>query len=378
MSTVTNGNGNRRGAVAIEIEQPHHDNAALLEQVLQQPRFSVAEVETMSKRVAKSGLFGLREDEAFVIMMLAEADGHHPMVALRRYHLMTFNGKVVPTLKSEAMIADMQKAGWMVEWTKENNDRTVQEAIFTHPIKCPKSKTITFTAKDADACGYLVGGNKHNWDKHRPHMLRARVSSNGCRMLDPGVILGYYTPEEVQDGYPEPSVEQSRMQQGLRSALDEAKRGTAPEPQPDFVPAPPPPQSEFSVWCEAEIAKTNGQWLALCEEHPGHIKYKAIVSRNQVANHLVKDRMGKGLILPEEVKDESGKQDNLKVAQILRGAWNDNAEAIKVDVQIYLGNQLATAVTNAKFPETEPVAVAPAPTLPFDGDMDPDWDPSRE
>ena len=41
--------------------------------------------------------------------------------------------------------------------------------------------------------------NKDNWKNYPRAMLRARVVSEGIRTVFPGVVLGVYTPEEVQD-----------------------------------------------------------------------------------------------------------------------------------------------------------------------------------
>jgi hypothetical protein len=40
---------------------------------------------------------------------------------------------------------------------------------------------------------------KQNWQRYPRQMLRARVVSEGVRAAMPGVVLGLYTPEEVQD-----------------------------------------------------------------------------------------------------------------------------------------------------------------------------------
>jgi hypothetical protein len=41
--------------------------------------------------------------------------------------------------------------------------------------------------------------DKDNWKSYPRAMLRARVVSEGIRTVFPGVVLGVYTPEEVQD-----------------------------------------------------------------------------------------------------------------------------------------------------------------------------------
>jgi len=48
--------------------------------------------------------------------------------------------------------------------------------------------------------------DKDNWKAYPRAMMRARVVSEGIRTVFPGVVLGVYTPEEVQDIPTQPQV----------------------------------------------------------------------------------------------------------------------------------------------------------------------------
>ena len=56
----------------------------------------------MAVSVANSGLFGVKNaDQAMALMLIAQAEGMHPAIAARDYHVI--NGRA--TLKADAMLA---------------------------------------------------------------------------------------------------------------------------------------------------------------------------------------------------------------------------------------------------------------------------------
>jgi hypothetical protein len=149
----------------------------------------VNDIQTMAHAVVKSGLFGMKTvEQATALMLIAQAEGYHPALAARDYHII--QGR--PTLKAETMMARFQQQGGKVEW-KTLTDKEVT-ATFSHPSG--GSATITWTFEQAKQAG-LTG--KDNWKNYPRAMLRARVVSEGIRTVFPGVVLGVYTPEEVQD-----------------------------------------------------------------------------------------------------------------------------------------------------------------------------------
>ena len=58
---------------------------------------TVSEVERMANAVAKSGLFGVKNvEQAMALMLIAQAEGMHPAIAARDFHVI--QGR--PALKS--------------------------------------------------------------------------------------------------------------------------------------------------------------------------------------------------------------------------------------------------------------------------------------
>lgn len=152
-------------------------------------QITVVEIERMAGNIAKSGLFGMKTvEQAAALMLIAQAENRHPASAAQDYHII--QGR--PALKADAMMARFLSAGGKVEWHKY--DPTVVDATFSHP----QGGTIrlAWTIEDARRIG-LAG--KDNWKNYPRAMLRARVISEGIRTVFPGVAVGMYTPEEVQD-----------------------------------------------------------------------------------------------------------------------------------------------------------------------------------
>jgi hypothetical protein len=149
------------------------------------------EVKEMAAAAARSGLFpGAKTPEtALALMLLAQAEGIHPMQAMRRYHVI--DGQ--PTMRADAMLASFQAGGGRVTWRR--SDEQECRAVFEAPgVGAPFE--VAWTMEDAKRAG--VGG-KRNWAQYPRQMLRARVVSEGVRATMPGVCMGIYTPEEVQD-----------------------------------------------------------------------------------------------------------------------------------------------------------------------------------
>ena len=148
-------------------------------------------LERAAAYIVRSGLFGVkRTEEAVALMLLAQAEGLHPMRAVQEYHII--NGR--PALRADAMLARFLQAGGRVEWHTLTDERA--EATFSHPQG--GSVRIAWTLEDAKRAG-LIQKPGSNWDKYPRAMLRARVVSEGVRTVYPGVVVGVYTPEEVAD-----------------------------------------------------------------------------------------------------------------------------------------------------------------------------------
>ena len=153
----------------------------------------VDQVERMALAVAKSGLFGVKTpDQAMALMLIAQAEGLHPAIAARDYHII--NNR--PTLKADAMLARFHTAGGTVRWGEYTERRVV--GTFSHPQG--GSVEIEWTLDMAITAGLT---KNPTWKSYPRHMLRARCVSEGIRTVFPGVVVGTYTPEEAEDMDPQ-------------------------------------------------------------------------------------------------------------------------------------------------------------------------------
>lgn len=220
----------------------------------------MADLERMADAIAKSGLFGVKSPvQALALMLIAQAEGSHPATAARDYHII--DGR--PALKADAMLARYLSSGGKVQW-HEHTDAKVS-ATFAHPAG--GTLKIDWDMARAKAAGM---GGKPMWTKYPRQMLRARVISEGIRATNPGVAVGIYTPEEVQDFAPEKDMGKAEVVQTVEAAP------AKPEPQPYPAEAF---STNFPKWAKLIESgkKTSAQIIAM-------VGSKAILTDQQKAD----------------------------------------------------------------------------------------------
>lgn len=151
-------------------------------------RFS--DMERMAKALASSGLFGIKnQQQALALMLVAQAEGRHPASIAGDYHII--QGR--PTLRADAMLARFQTAGGVVKWHTLTDEQA--DATFIH-ASVPDGVRITWDMARAKQAG--LTGNP-TWKKYPRAMLRSRCASEGVRACFPGCLgAGHYTPEEIE------------------------------------------------------------------------------------------------------------------------------------------------------------------------------------
>lgn len=280
-------------------------------------RWSANDLEIMAKNVAKSRLFGLDEAQAYTLMLIAESEGIHPIKAVQRYHVI--KGK--PAMRADAMLADMQRRGWVVTWLTEINDPAKQEAAFKHATKCPDSKKVSFTIEDAKRAQLL---SSDMYTKYPSNMLRSRLISNACRALDPEVVAGIYTPEEV--------VEMVKDEPDPRAASvnnNDTGHGSGAYASPETI-------QSFRKWRDALINEVDQKWLDhITDKSSGEVNQSAgdpFDPKNfvwQLSGHLLKWAKAKDLInAPDGITHN-------KREQYLATVWQRHGEALDVEAREY-------------------------------------------
>ncbi len=259
---------------------------------------SFREIQELAETVAKSRLFpGIESPQAAcALMMVCQAEGLHPMQAMRRFHII--EGRI--SMRADAMQAEFQARGGHIKEIVSNDEKC--SLVFSHPIHCPEGRTVTRTFKQFKDNGLVLdrnGGIKANWKRHAEAMLWARCISAGVRKVDPGTIAGVYTPEEVMDFDP------AELQ--ALDTTDDAGEGPQEAPGGAILPALPPvidnasgygrgqyasPQetAEYKAACREFVEGRNGRWLDYWTEHDGAPieGVKDLITTIQMTRHLLK------------------------------------------------------------------------------------------
>lgn len=143
--------------------------------------------EKVAEAIFKSGFWqGANAHAVLLMCYLAEAEGKHPAIVYRDYHMM--NGK--PAKKADAMLSDFVKAGGKVEW--HTLDDKCADATFAH---ASGSARIAWTIERAQKAGL----KSPMWSKYPRQMLRSRTISEGVRTVFPSATSGLYEEGEVAD-----------------------------------------------------------------------------------------------------------------------------------------------------------------------------------
>lgn len=204
----------------------------------QQQTISFKNLVAMATYIAKAGLFGIKTVEQTVsIMLLAQAEGRHPVLAARDYHLMTFKDKYggvgcMPTLKATTMLARLMEAGGSHEVLIYND--TCVSVKFTYKNNTPFTCTWDMDRiKKAEI-------NNNLYRTNPAQMLFARCCSEGIKIVCPGILNGLYTPEEVssfayEDVEPAPPTLKEPMK--ITAVAPPAPPAPAASPAPDTTEA---------------------------------------------------------------------------------------------------------------------------------------------
>lgn len=176
------------------------------------PSVTFDQMERMAQSIAKSGLFGVKNaDQALALMVVAHAEGKHPALIARDYDII--QGR--PAKKSEAMLRDFHAAGGRVEWHELSDAKA--DATFTHPIG--GTVRIDWDIDRAKRAG-LVAKDGGMYSKYPRAMLRSRCISEGVRATFPGATSGMYTPEEAVDIPEIRDVTPARVDEAVQAAVD--------------------------------------------------------------------------------------------------------------------------------------------------------------
>jgi hypothetical protein len=227
----------------------------------------------MAQAIASGKLFGSQDPNAvFTLMLLAQAEGKHPGLVMRDYHVI--NGK--PAKKADAMLGDFIAQGGKVEWHALTDE--LADATFSHP----QGGSVRISWDDARVKKAGLGGNPMH-AKYPRQMKRSRVVSEGVRTVCPGATGGLYVPEEVMDFDDKPArqsydvVSQPVPQEAPKRGSRAHKEAVAEARAVDV------PEEELGAWKEwaktraASLDTLDGEALAAMQGSQDFISAMAIL-----------------------------------------------------------------------------------------------------
>lgn len=206
---------------------------------------TVDEARIVARDAASSGLFAVRRpEEALVILLTGRELGLGAMASLRGIYVVS--GR--PVLSADLMVAAVRRSGLCRSWrTVESTPERCTVETLRVGEEHPASKT--WTSADARRAGL---GGKGVWQQYPAQMLRHRCAADLAREVYPDVILGLYTPEEMDaaEALPAESVPVERVE-------------APPDPRTiPTEPAPAPERTPLEAW-RSKLERANGRLRAL-------------------------------------------------------------------------------------------------------------------
>lgn len=202
------------------------------------PNFTMSDMERVALAIAKGGLFGSNDPNAVLTLcMLAQAEGQHPAVVFRDYHIIS--GK--PAKKAEAMHRDFLAAGGRIEWHRCDDE--CADATFSHP----QGGSMRITWDNARVQQAQLTGNAMH-KKYPRQMKRSRVISEGVRSVYPMATSGLYETGEIQDIVTQDAPATPPVPQAKRA------RDITPEPASVHKIAPAKKRQTAAEWAADHIA----------------------------------------------------------------------------------------------------------------------------
>lgn len=131
-----------------------------------------------------------RPDEATAAILFGREVGIDPMHALQE--ISVIQGR--PTVSANAMRGLAQKAGVVFEVEEASDEKVVMRAKALHHPKW------TYSVWDLERARKMDLLKKENWQKQPQAMLKARCTTELCRLVAANVLIGLpYSVEEMQD-----------------------------------------------------------------------------------------------------------------------------------------------------------------------------------
>ncbi|MCL2103917.1 MAG: hypothetical protein FWH21_02500 [Kiritimatiellaeota bacterium] len=237
------------------------------------PIQSMGDLHEIGKLLVQTDLFGTKNPaDGFTIACICQQSGITFAEFMQNFHFI--KGRI--SKRADAMQADFQKAGGVIEIVQRDEEGTVIN------LTLDKTKyTSRCLWKEIQGEPFVTNPKDQNYKtpRKRMQMMWARAISDGVRVVYPAAVQGVYTPEETDDfaeadntppPKPLPDAEASkRTQEHAQQVI--AVVSPPPCEQPDAEPDPfdlarntlPP---DYSI-CPIEGSLFRMKWTDMPTEH---------------------------------------------------------------------------------------------------------------
>jgi hypothetical protein len=201
---------------------------AIRRENLPAPVTTFDDIQKLGMILSKSCMFGAKTDEeGLVIAMTCVMEKMTPLEFSQTYHVI--DKKLA--MRADAMLAALLEAGGEYKIIRRDSEGA------SVSMKCgTREGTFTLTHEQVKLEPFYWN-KEHSAPKDNyatPHkrmqMLWARVTSDGCRTVNPGGVKGTYTPEEVGDFTEDDRVTRAKVvtPEAVSEALQTPQPATAP------------------------------------------------------------------------------------------------------------------------------------------------------
>lgn len=195
-----------------------------------------AELMTLSDTFAKSGMFPAitNKYEAAAVIEYGRELGIKPIISLQT--ISVIKGRL--SIESKALYALALDKGVKIKIVRKDDKGCTLE----FSKKGRDSYTTSFTSEDAKRAGLHT---KDSYMKYPEEMYFNRAISKGLRAFDPGIFLGVYTSEEMEDFSESPLAKAPVKEEPVKPEDEKAKvTFTKDKDQPLPEPAAEPEKEE--------------------------------------------------------------------------------------------------------------------------------------
>ena len=204
------------------------------------PVTTFEDIQKLGMIFSKSGMFGAKTDEeGLVIAMTCVMEKKTPMEFQQTYHII--DRKLA--MRADAMLAALLEVGGEYSIVKRDSECAsvkmkcgTREGVFTLTHEQVKLEPFYWNKEHAAPKDNYATPHK------RMQMLWARVTSDGCRAVNPGGVKGVYTPEEVGDFTEDDRVTRARVvtPESVTESLKPEATTAAAAPEVPAAPASKP------------------------------------------------------------------------------------------------------------------------------------------